>query len=229
MANAASHYRVGHKRSRPFKRLGVIAIVLALVLASVGYVVARQYLKPNTVLKQDRALVSVYGANEEKHQHITTPDYSFDLPDNWEPVKLPPTLYGMARWHGTSTDDSPRLLDIYIDKLPRNLPLNRMLPVEAQGTKITLLNTVSDNCTSFTDGKNEATGSTSAKWSGVNFMCDTGNTLRNVTGTGSTEGINVVTLKGSHGSRPLFFVYTDNSSSPDYRIFTEMLSSFRLN
>jgi hypothetical protein len=70
---------------------------------------------------------------------------------------------------------------------------------------------------------------THAKWSGINFLCDLGNYLRDVVGTSSPEGINSVTLTGNTtGKHTLFFMYTDNTPSPDYSTFINALKSFQL-
>jgi hypothetical protein len=103
-----------------------------------------------------------------------------------------------------------------------------LLPIEADGDRLTILNTVSDNCANFTgttvQGKKPDTAP--AKWSGVDFICDLVTYTRNVTGTGSVGTINRVNLTGEKGSHQYFFVYTDNSSNPDYSIFTRSLQSF---
>jgi hypothetical protein len=222
-------YKLGHRRSRSLRNVySAIAIVL-LVLFAGGYVIANRYIKPNTTLSQDKGLVSVYGQSNEKKQVITEASFKFELPANWKKSTVPKSLYQLYRWQGTSTDDAPRQLDIYVDDLPTQLPVNRLLPVEAANNRITVLNTVSDNCSNFTGTNIAGQKSTSApaKWSGVDFICDLATYTRNVTGTGSAGTINQVSLTGERGKHSYFIVYTDNSSNPDYGILTQALQSFR--
>jgi len=160
---------------------------------------------------------------------LQEPLFSVSLPVDW--VKrankdIPAPTYS---WVGTAKDDVARWLNIYIDTIPSALAVNRMLPVAANGASLSLLANVSDNCTTFTGANDSKQISLPAKWQGITFLCDTGNYIRDVVGTSSAEGINTVTLTGAtHGRHRLFFTYTDNSPSPDYSIFTDALSSFRL-
>ncbi len=222
-------YKLGHRRSRSLRNIYSIVAVILLVLLGAGYIVANHYLKSNTTLSQENALVTVYGQSTEKKQLITESSFRFELPANWKKLTVPKSMYQLYRWQGTSTDDKPRQLDIYVDELPTQLPINRLLPVEAEDNRITISNTVSDNCANFT-GTNLAgqkPASAPAKWSGVDFICDLATYTRNVTGTGSAGTINRVSLTGEKGKHNYFIVYTDNSSNPDYGILTQALQSFR--
>jgi hypothetical protein len=221
-------YRYGHRPTHRFKRLLPLIIVLVLLLVSASYLAAHKFLKSNTSLAQAPALVTKVGASDEKKQTVAGPTFSLKLPANWKEEKVTQTLYTIYRWHGTSTDDKPRWLEVFVDKIPLQLPVNQMLPVQAAGDRLTILNTVSDNCANFTGTtSNPKPESAPAKWSGLDFTCDLLTTTHNVTGTSSSEGINRVTLTGDKGTHKYFFVYTDNSSQPDYAILTEALQSFR--
>jgi len=132
-------------------------------------------------------------------------------------------------WQGTNKNNT-RWLNVYMDTIPASLAVNRVLPVMGNGAALSLPTNVSDNCTTFTGASNSTQLSVTAKWQGITFLCDTGNYVRDVVGTSSLEGVNTVSLSTTtSGNHHFFFTYTDNSSSPDYTIFTNALKSFRLN
>jgi hypothetical protein len=65
-------------------------------------------------------------------------------------------------------------------------------------------------------------------WQDVKFICDIPNSLRNVTGIGSKEGINIVTITGpTKGKHTYFLAYTDSSAHPEDKTFPAILRSFR--
>jgi hypothetical protein len=69
---------------------------------------------------------------------------------------------------------------------------------------------------------------TPGKWQGVNFICDLPNYLREVAGTGSADGINMVSVTGPAGGKhAYFFTYTDHTVQPDFSIFRTIISSFQ--
>jgi len=222
-------YRLGHRSKQIWRKIffGLAAIVLLLAVG--GFFAAKYLLKSDTQLNQDQPLVTVAGKTNDQKQQINKPLFTFALLNSWKAVDLPKMQYNLYSWRGTTKDDTSRSIDVYVDALPAALPVNRLLPLQSNGDRLTILNTVSDNCASFTGTATQASrpDTLPAKWSGVNFSCDLANYMRNVVGTGSADGVNIVNLTGSSGKHQFFFVYTDNSSNPDYSIFTDALQSFR--
>lgn len=224
-----SMYRLGHRSKQIWRKIffGLAAIVLLLAVG--GFFATKYLLKSDTQLNQDQPLVTVAGKTNDQKQQVNEKFFTFALPDTWKAVNVPKTQYNLYSWQGTSQADTPRRIDVYVDVLPAALPVNRLLPLEGTGNRLVVLNTVSDNCASFTGTSMQGSRPETvlAKWSGVNFSCDLTNYTRNVVGTGSADGLNRVDLTGSSGNHQYFFVFTDNSSSPDYPIFTDALQSFR--
>lgn len=222
-------YRLGHRSKQIWRKIffGLAAIVLLLAVG--GFLAAKSLLKSDTQLNQDQPLVTVAGKTNDQKQQIREKLFTFALLNTWKAVDVPKTQYNLYSWRGTTQDDTARLIDVYVDVLPLAMPVNRLLPLQGNEDRLNILNTVSDNCASFTGTATQASrpGTVLAKWSGVNFSCDLANYMRNVVGTGSADGLNRVDLTGSSGSHQYFFVFTDNSSSPDYSIFTDTLQSFR--
>lgn len=162
-------------------------------------------------------------------QHIKAHSFTFDLPAGWRAVTAPSTQPTAMSWTGVASGGAGRRLDVYIDNVPVALAANRLLPVQPSGDRLNPVGNVSDNCTNFTDKATEstATGTAPAKWNGVNFICDMANYERDVVVTGSSEGINTVTLSGTAGTHhQVCLVYTDNSIDPDYSVFIAVVQSF---
>ena len=126
-----------------------------------------------------------------------------------------------------------RSLDIFEDSSLPNFAVNRMLPVtpNEEGGLTTDASLVSDNCSAYTTGPTTGrkTIAEPAKWQGIDFLCDMGNTLRNVVGTGSKDGLNTVIVQ-TPTSRPhhYFFVYTEGNDKPDYSFFVNAINSFKV-
>jgi hypothetical protein len=204
-------------------------VVILLLLAGAGVYAAKNLLKADTTIgKPPKAVVSTVTAQDSKTKKINKPTFTFELPKDWKFKGYSQNIYHAYIWENTGSSPGVRELDIYEDNIPTTLGVNRLLPVEAEGSKLAVGN-LSDNCASFTGDKVPGNPSTPAKWSGVNFLCDLGNYERNVVGTSTTGSINKVILKGpTTGAHGLFFTYTDNSAEPDYNIFFSALQSFRL-
>lgn len=156
--------------------------------------------------------------------------FSLALPTDWKPRVSNDMPLPSYSWRGTNKGDDTRWMNVYVDAIPTNLAVNRVLPLTGNGATLSLPTNVSDNCTTFTGATGPTQLSVMAKWQGISFLCDTGNYERDVVGTSSLDGINTVTLRtATNGTHHFFFTYTDNSPSPDYSIFTAILKSFRLN
>lgn len=223
-------YRIGEK-SHHRTKVYLLLLFLLVGLIIGGSIAAQSLLKPDTQLSQADGVIRHVDVVTAETKQITEPLFIMRLPDDWKPVKpryIPRAQYS---WQGTGKDDTSRWLDLYIDDIPSKMAVNRMIPLSSSGGKIVVNDDVSDNCVNFTDERavDARTGTVPAKWSGVTFICDAANSLRNLTGTGSSEGVNTLTLKGNTtGKHRVFFVYTDHSGSPDYTPFTDALNSFEL-
>ncbi len=226
-------YQLGHRPKHHYIRLAVIVCILAGLVVG-GVMGARQLLQPSTVLNQSNAVVKNVPISSTQTKHIIKGNVSFDVPSTWqEHINTGGTSpLPLVTWQGTVKDDRARWLDVYIDDIPTNLAVNHLLPVEADGDHLNAIGTTSDNCVNFTDktAASTRTGTASAKWNGVNFLCDIGNYERDVVAIGSDEGMNMVTLTSqTTGKHRILLVYTDNSPNPDYTTFAQIVKSFAVN
>lgn len=223
-------YKVG-KRSRRNRRL-IIAFVAFIVLAIGGGYGYKQYKNAVQPIITNTAGTTREVKNAEpKLTRFDEGGFEFYLPPDWKKVSRPSAQYTKYSYQSTMTNADNRQLDIYMDNLPLNLPVNQAVAVQANGNKLTYGNT-SENCINFTSAEARKAGGSSAlqvkaRWDGVEFLCDLDNSTRNVIGTSSPQSINKVTLTTLEGKqRAFFFVYFDQNYNPDYSIFYKMLDSF---
>ena len=225
-------YQLGHRPRHHYIRLAIIIFVLASIVTG-AIIVGRNYFQANTILNQSKAVIKNLPVSNTQMQHVQEAGFAFDVPTTWkeQPVRDGTTPLPRTVWQGSVKDDRARWIDVYVDGIPSDLAINHLLPVEADGDRMSVIDTTSDNCVNFTDkatSSNRA-GTAPAKWSGVSFLCDTGNYERDVVAIGSTEGLNTITLTGPvKGKHRILLVYTDNSPNPDYTLFALIVKSFRL-
>lgn len=223
-------YQLGH-RAHHRQKLYATLILLFAGLSIAGIWGATRYFQPDTTLSSSEAIVRHVDVAKPATKTITTATFTMDIPKSWRAVPSNLTPAAPNAWRGTGAQEAARSIEVYVDALPGSMAVNRLLPVHGNGDQLAVGDSISDNCTSFTDNSqvDKKTGTALAKWSGVNFYCDAANYERNVIGTGSPEAINSVTLKGKQsGGHRYFFVYTDNSAEPDDTLLTTMLDSFRV-
>lgn len=223
-------YRVGYRAINKRKRLVWSVVVMAVFIIVLGglAVAGRQFLRPTTTVKQAAAVVSNVNFNSGSTHTYNEATFSIALPTSWQPVTGQKQPFVSYQWQ-INNSQYHQSLAVYEDNIPQSLAVNRALAVQANGSKLTTINEVSDNCTDFTKNSPDA-GQTGAfaKWQGVSFICDVGNYERDVVGTSSATGINTVTLGTAADTHQFFFTFTDNNINPDFSTFYNALTSFRL-
>lgn len=221
-------YRLGRVSKHHYWILA--SLVLLVAGASwAGVIEVHRALQPHTVLTRSKPYIGTVADPSSQLRYETKRSFRVGIPMSWEVAPPPNVPYTVYSWRGTGAD-APRRLDLYIDTIPASLAVNRLLPVTPDGDRLSIAGEVSDNCVRFTarTSASAATGAEPAKWSGVSFLCDVSNYERDVVGTGSPAGVNSATVTGSAtGEHKVFFVYTDNSASPDYTIFEDVIKSFQ--
>lgn len=227
-------YRYGH---RTVKRHHVVLLTLFVCLVIGGgaaFLIVRDIRSNQSgpVAGESKTVGQVTGSDSKK-MTVTEPLYTMQLPGDWkEKSRVNTAAETSVTWRATKKNDDARWLTVYIDKIPAQKSINRLLPVSSQKDRL-LLGDISDNCITFTEGgsfdasKAAQNKDKQARWSGVDFICNLPSILENQVGTGSSEGINQVTLTGTKGPHKYFFLYVDHDIQPDYSIFTDALSSFQ--
>jgi hypothetical protein len=208
----------------------MLPIATLLIIAIVAARFIKNFFNTDTVITQAPAVVSKVSDSNGAITRYNEGTFSLSLPASWKMIGHKSSPLSIYSWQVVVGKISRRL-DVYIDSIPLTLGVNEVLPVKSSGNGVKTSGQISDNCSTFTKlpAGTKNTTSIKARWQGVNFFCDLGNYERNVAGTSSTEGANVVTVTGKNsGAHKIFFVYTDNSINPNYTDFYSVLQSFHL-
>lgn len=215
--------KVTSRRRRRIIRVSFVVGIAALVFVGLWL---RRELRPQTVIHETTPTSTYIGLLPTQAFHLKT--FQINLPKDWQQI-TPPTASAAYSWRGATKDNNARALDVYIDAIPANFAVNRMLPLTANGSGVQATGGVSNNCSTFTlaSTTDPHTGIAPSKWDGIDFLCDMANYVRNVVGTSSADGVNTLSVSGPSGTHRYFFVYTDHSGEPEYDTFTQALQSFQ--
>ena len=212
-------------RHQKFRKRAMWAVALLLVFgATYGLVHLR--LMPQQDVQSSPPTSKAYKATPDTIVTVNKPELTFELPSGWTEESIAQTV-SSPRYSFRSASTDARQLQIYIDNPPRRFGLNRAIVVSPVGDSI-VASTVSDNCTTYTDGskRDESTGFAPAKWQGIDFYCDVANYARAVVGTVSKDGFNYVNVtEPKFGTHKLFITYIDNNISPDYTTLYNIVNS----
>jgi hypothetical protein len=165
---------------------------------------------------------------------LDDPYFSMEFPSDWKEIGRKNDEHEHSlTWQATKYREDNRYIKIYIDIIPKNYAVNRMVPLSAHGNTFSV-GDISTNCSTFTKGGIAAPGQAqflhdeNAKWMGVDFICDLAQVTDNEVGSSSAEGINTVSVSGpSKGKHSYFFVYTDHNIQPNNNILYSALRSFK--
>jgi hypothetical protein len=227
-------YQLGHKQPKE-RKTGryVVGFVLLVALASGAFFYRdannnTKITKGSTALKTGEVKAITAGGVP-----VNEPTFTLELPANWKETGRAEAPQHLVEWHSTAKATTARSLRVYIDTIPSAMALNRLLPVSVNGNQL-VAGEVSSNCSTFigpqglTPAQAGALKPLEGKWQDTRFICDLPNYIREVAGTGSTEGINTVSIVGpTSGKHRYFFVYTDHTAESDFGIFTAIVNSFR--
>ncbi|HTE22652.1 MAG TPA: hypothetical protein VK674_06450 [Candidatus Limnocylindria bacterium] len=226
-------YQIG---SRPTRRLrkffGVVVVSLIAFGGLAGFVLwdmNRSSLNGevegearSVAQKEDvKAAVNQLAADE--------PFFSFSLPAGWVAVdrRNAPTERSIT-WHASKSKKTVgHSLKLYIDAIPKDIAVNKLLPVDVAGNTVTYRQ-ISENCKNFTTARKSSTMPQPSKWQGVDFTCDLPNFVQNKVGTAAPGEINAMTITGpTKGKHKYLFVYTDHHNQPDYQVLYTALKTFQ--
>jgi hypothetical protein len=223
-------YRINVKRH--WRRTAIILLAV-LIVAGLGLWYLRG--RGNTVIiHASKPITTNIGTNAPATKTFDENIFTIDLPNTWKLIDQETSPYVTYTWQETAKGEDSRILTLYVDAAPPNYAVNRLLPVAPANNSLTL-GAMSDDCSSFAgssainSNQTESLPNVPAKWSGVNFICNLSNQNDNIVGTGSPAGLNKVVLTGkTKGQHSFFFAYIDHTKQPDYSVFTDALTSFRI-
>ncbi len=207
----------------------IVTVVLTLAIIGGGAYAYLLFLQDTevTIENKDVGSVKTVEALTPNNTRFTEAAFTFDMPGDWKKTgELTTGPFHKFSYQSTMKNAENRYLDIYLDKIPLDMAVNKVVAVRGEGTKLSH-GSVSSNCAEFTMKTSAKMLVAPAKWDGVDFMCDMDVTTRNVVGTSSPGNINKVELTNvGFTKRQFFFVYTDHNFNPEYTIFYEVLDSF---
>lgn len=227
-------YKFGHRPGR--RRRTRISIVVFVTTIIVGAVLGLIWLD----LKSTNDSKEVEGSASEVGQllddttdvvWVDEPTFTMELPSDWKEVARENSVNERSiTWQSTKPREDNRTLQVFVDLIPEKMAVTRLLPLTVRGEGFTV-GEASSSCSTFTklgDGTGRQDLDAPAKYQNVSFICALGRSIDNVTGTGSSEGINTISVKGpSAGKHRYFFVYADRNIQPNIAIFYDALKSFR--
>jgi hypothetical protein len=228
-------YRFNRRVARKKKRYAFLKFLWKFLLfALVAGLIIWFLLKPHTHINNGNTVLVPTASDAPALRHITEPYYSFDFPADWKELARQIKPLNFTTWKGTTKESTARTLDIYTDTIPTTLAVNRILPVSSQDDRLGV-GVPSQNCIYFSPDTASLTPVAAAKlkvipvtFQKVPFLCDIPNSLRNLIGASSSEGLNRVSLTGVKGGKhTYFFMYNDGSAHPEDHTFPAILSSFR--
>jgi hypothetical protein len=228
----ARGYYIGRRpKHRVRKLIAVMTVSVVIFGGIVGFVIWNMNKSPQSteiegiarnVEQQEDVKSAVSKTN------INEPYFSMQLPSGWkETERLSNKNERSITWQSKIKKEDNRWLKVYVDLIPPDLAINRLLPLDVAGAGVSHRQ-MSDNCKNFTTAKKDVTEPQKSKWQGVEFLCDLPRFVQNKVGTGTVGALNATTVSGADkGRHKYFFVYTDHNIHPDYPIFYEMLKSFK--
>ena len=231
---SSSIYQYDHKPPRK-KAFAILApIVAAAIVIAIGYWLINRDVQNNQSgsVTGETNIISQGVDNQLLDILIDEPSFRIKIPHDWKETERIDSAnsYGI-HWELFAENTAGRELTVFIDRIPSDKPVNKLLPVTVSGNKL-VRGQLSDNCEKFTIGGDANTRSTVqqspivSKWGNVNFICNLPRILDNEVGTGSPEAINTVSVTGESGTHKYFFVYRDLNIQPKYEIFYNILDSF---
>lgn len=212
----------------------VLMTFVGIAVGAVGLVVYIDMQQNNNTAVQGTSQTIVQAAAaQSKKLTVNEPTFEMQLPGDWKEVKRTNlSIEHSITWQGTTKYEDNRSITLYIDVIPANLAVNKILPVSVNGTQLTP-GDMSDNCVDYTSGgsrevqKAVQNRDKPAKWMGVDFICDMDNIIDNQIGVGSTAGLNQIVMTTPKGTHKYFFVYADRNIHPDATILKDALTSFK--
>lgn len=228
-------YRIGRKDKKHTKRKVWLIILIFLLLcgAGIAYVAYLILSEDTEVITTNKSITREYAPPQgEDIKEFSQDAFTVTLPADWVFKGSNNTVHNVFSYQATKKNADNRTLEIYVDNVPTDKALNRMLPVFIEENRIKVTGSVSDNCVEYTGVNNVDPQTTTqptiaSKWQGVEFRCDVANRSRNLVGVGNTTtGTNIILNSSSGAKRTFYFLYIDHNINPDYEILEDALESF---
>lgn len=221
-------YKINNKESK--KHTFLVSLIIIVVIFSVIAFIIWYFLFRNSgesITSFERVDNNVK-INSPATQDFTTNEFTITLPEQWELLGKDKPYYNEEYYLFQSkvVNKEGRFLKVYINLIPENLAVNRMLPIVAQNNRI-VAGDMSGDCKNFKDAPEVSSGQKwLTEWKDVPFYCALAG-VTNQVGTGTSQIGYPTTVNGDKsGSNKYFFMYTDQTAKPDYSILKNAVNSF---
>jgi hypothetical protein len=225
------------RKHRVFAKFLLIVIpIFILIAVLVWFIFIRETKTESTSFSQSGSKVA-YVKPETKV--FTTEHFVVTLPASWAfNGKFNPYYNEVYyEYQNKLKNYDNRWLRVYVDVIPHNFALTRILPVWVSNNKLVSdgVDSISDECRTFSgapvlgsDTSNNAQ-TWSAKWKDITFTCNM-NKVLNYTGTASINEKYGQTLINKNGKKHQYFlVYIDHNIRPDYNLLIDAVKNFYVN
>jgi len=231
------HYKIDKSQDfRKFRIEVVVSVLLAVALViGLTFVLYDLYRNKNTVIDDsgNQAILSSVGSLEEEFTLHEREKYSIKVPADWRRINNPEVLsdhsrYYPDRYQGTTGDHIGRMVDVYIDDIPADLGIDKVVSVSPSSNGV-VAGELSQQCYKFTDFPEGKAGNTfPSEWEeqNITFSCKTSK-ITNIVGAIESEQRTGIRLPTEAGDTNFFIVFTDHGSSLDNSIFFKVLDGFR--
>jgi hypothetical protein len=147
---------------------------------------------------------------------------SLSFPGDWREIdRVERANEQSITWQATLRDEDNRWLKLYINTIPEDEAVVRLLPVSVDGAQMSR-GQMSGHCNTFTGATVQGERYPLAKWEDVEFWCDANRAVNtNIIGTGQQgQPPNTIEITGENsGTNRYFFVYRDQNIRPNFDIF----------
>ena len=225
-------YTVNKTRSRKKLLIEFIAVLLAIFIVAaflVWFFIFRGGTQSSASFNKTGGTVAVV---EAATIEFTVDEFKILLPEGWELLGKQNPYYNQLYYEFQSKvkDYDNRWLKVFVDVIPQDYALNKLLPITVEGNKLKP-GIMSDDCKTFTGAPKPGSGQTSAQtwkatWENVTFICNMQSQQNHVGTASAADGYNVPVTGPAKGTHKYFFVYIDHNVRPDTSILTDAVKSF---
>ena len=221
---------------KPKRKISALPVAIMLLTIAVTLLVTFWYvfLRDNTsssasFIKSD----TTTQAQPENTKVITTEYFNITMPNTWENngKKNPLATQIFYEFQDKKPKYDARYLYIFVDTFPANYPVNKVLAITNDGSKINS-EQISSDCASFNGApkynpKNDQNLVWTTSWDGIVFTCDIARPLNQIGAASKASSYGQKVTGPSGQTHTYFFVYKDHNSRPNEKIFTDSIETFR--
>lgn len=225
-------YTVNKTRSRKklfFEFALALAILFSIVAVALWFFIFRNNSESSASFSRVGGTVAVV---EAATKEFTVDEFTIELPEGWELLGKQNPFYDQVYYEFQSKikDYENRWLRVYVDVIPDDYIINKLLPIVVQGNKVDP-GTISGDCKTFKGAPKPGSGQTTyqtwkATWEDITFICDMVSAQNKIGTATAVDGYAVPINGPTKGLHKYFFVYIDHNIRPDTSIMVNALESF---